>query len=65
MSSISEKRDVSSANISKQIEVKPSWRLLMYIKNKSGSNTDPCGAPEFILFHSDVFPFKKKFVHDN
>ena len=30
----------------------------MYIKNKSGPSTDPCGTPDIILIHSDVWTFK-------
>ena len=31
----------------------------MYIKNKSGPSTDPCGTPDIIFFHSDDWPFKR------
>ena len=52
-----EKREVSSAKIL-HIEVNPSGRSFMEIKNNSGPSTNPCGSPEFIFLHSDVCPFK-------
>ena len=53
MSETFEKRDVSSANILHN-EFIPSGRSFMYIKNKSGPSTDPCGIPDIIFLHSDV-----------
>ena len=52
----SEKREVSSAKIL-HIEVNPSGRSFMWIKNNSGPNTDPSETP--VLF----FPLQR-FVHD-
>ena len=48
-----EKRGVPSANILHN-EFIPSGRSFMYIKNKSGPSTDPCGIPDIIFLHSDV-----------
>ena len=47
------KEDISSANILHD-EFIPSGRSLMYIKNKIGPSTDPCGTPDIIFLHSDV-----------
>ena len=35
----------------------PSGGPFMKIKNKRGSNTDPCDTREFIFLLSDVWPF--------
>ena len=40
------------------MEVIPSGKSFIYIKNKSGPNTDPCGTPEFIFLQLEVRPFK-------
>ena len=48
-----EKSDISSANIL-HMEVITSGKSFIYIRNKSGPNTDPCGTPEFIFFQSEV-----------
>ena len=42
-----EKRDVSSAN-NLAIELSPSGRSLIYIKNNRGPRMDPCGTPALI-----------------
>ena len=52
-SSTFEKREVSLAKIS-HIDVIPSGRSFMQIKNKRGPNTDTYGTPEFISLHSEV-----------
>ena len=36
------------------MEVIPSGKSFIYIKNKSGPNTDPSSTPEFIFFQSEV-----------
>ena len=43
-----ENSEVSSAKILHK-EAIPSGESFIYIKNKSGPNTDPCGTPEFIF----------------
>ena len=50
MSYTFENRDVSSANILHK-EFITSGRSFMYIKNKSGRRSDPCGDPGFIFDH--------------
>ena len=52
-SSTFEKREVSSAKIL-HIDVIPSGRSFMQIKNKRGPNADSCETPEFISLHSEV-----------
>ena len=52
-SSTFEKREVSLAKIS-YIDVIPSGRSFMQIKNKRSPNTDTCGTPELISLHSEV-----------
>ena len=42
-----EKSEVSSAKIL-HMEVIPSGKLFIYIKNKSGPNTDLCITPELL-----------------
>ena len=51
-----EKTEVLLAKIS-HIDIKPSGKPFIYIKNKSGSKIDPCGTPEFIFHQSEVCPF--------
>ena len=48
-----EKSEVSSAEIL-HIEVILLGKSFIYIKNKSGPNTDPCGTPEFYFLQSEV-----------
>ena len=47
----------SSAKIL-HIEINPSGRSFVQIKNNGGPNTDPCRSPEFIFHNSDVSPFE-------
>ena len=48
-----EKSEVSSAKILR-MEVIPSGKSFIYIKNKSRPNTDPCSTAEFIFLQSEV-----------
>ena len=57
MLKILEKREVLSAK-TLHIEVNPSGRAFISIKNNSGPSTDPCGTTEFTFLYSDVCPFK-------
>ena len=45
---IFEKSKTSSAKIL-HIDIIPSANSFIYIKDKRGPNTDPCGTPEFIF----------------
>ena len=49
---IFEKSEVSSAKIL-HIDIIPSGESFIYIKNKRGPNTDPCGTLEFIFLLSE------------
>ena len=49
---IFEKSEVSSAKIL-HMEVILSGKSFIYIKNKSGPHSDPCGTPEFIFLQSE------------
>ena len=40
------------------MEVIPSGKSFIYITNKSGPYTDPCGRPEFIFLQLKVRSFK-------
>ena len=51
-----EKREVSSAN-NLAIELSPSGRSLIYIKNNRGPRMDPCGTPALIGNQLDFCPF--------
>ena len=60
-SSTFEKREVSSAKIL-HIDIIPSGRSFMWIKNKRGPNTDPCGT--FIPSTQKSDHLKQPFVYD-
>ena len=51
MSNIVEKIkiEVPSANIL-QIKIRSCGRLFMYMRNRHGPKTEPCGTPEGIIF---------------
>ena len=51
-----EKKELSSAKIL-HIDIIPSGKSFMYIKNKSGPNIDTCDTPEFIFLQYVVWPF--------
>ena len=51
-----EKSDRSFAK-SFQLYNKPSDKSFIQIKNKRGPNTDPCGTPEVIPFHKEIWSF--------
>ena len=36
----------------------PSGQSFMWIRNKNGRNTNLCGNPEQVGFHSEIWPFK-------
>ena len=40
-------KDVSAAKIL-HVELRPSLKSFIYIKNKRGPRTEPCGTPDFI-----------------
>ena len=56
-SMIFEKSEVSSAKIL-HIDIIPSGKSFIYIKDKRGPNTDPWGTPVFIFLQSEFWPFK-------
>ena len=52
-----EYKDVSSPNIL-QIDLIPSGKSWIYVKKKSGLETDPCRKPERTLSHREVWPLR-------
>ena len=52
-----EKRDVLSAKIL-QVDWMLSGKLLMYIRNKRGPRTEPCGTPDFINSQEEIWPLR-------
>ena len=58
-----EKREVSSAKIL-NIEINPSGRSFVWIKNNSGPNTDPSETPVFFFSTQMFVQLKQRFVHD-
>ena len=57
VSMIFEKIQVSSATIL-HIDIIPSGKSFIYIKNKRGPYTDPRGTPEFAFLHTEFWQFK-------
>ena len=50
-----ENKDVSSTKIL-HVELRPSLKAFIYMKNKIGPRTEPCGSPDFIPFQEELWP---------
>src|ERR1051325_11468272 len=46
---------VSSANL-ETLHLRPLSKSFIYIRNKSGPSTEPCGTPLFTVSHDDLLP---------
>ena len=57
LSKTCEKKDVSSAKIL-QVDRIFSGKSLMYIRNKLGPRTEPCGTPDFINSQEEIRPLR-------
>ena len=57
LSKTCEKRNVSSAK-TLQVDWMLSGKSLLYIRNKRGPRTKPCGTPDFINFQEEIWPLR-------
>ena len=57
LSQTKENRDVSSAKIF-YVELRLSLKSFIYIKNKSGPRTEPCGILDFITSQEEHWPLR-------